>query len=127
MWLAGSIYFVIVFVFAFAFGAVRTLALEPRLGETAAVAIETPLLIGVIYFAARWVTQRMPLRPPALIGAGLFALLLQQVAEYTMVIAGGESVAAFVARYATPPGIMFALTLILYTIMPWLVGRKASE
>ena len=123
---AGLLYFMIVFAFAFAFGAVRTFLLEPRLGETMAVAMETPFLIAVMYFVARYVTRRFPLRARGLVGAGLIALALQQVAELALVYANGQGVRTYLAHFTTPPGMIFLAALIVFTLMPLVVGRKTK-
>lgn len=123
---AGLLYFMIVFAFAFAFGAMRTFLLEPRLGETAAVALEAPFLIAVMFFSARYVTQRISLDARGLLGAGLIALALQQVAELALVYANGETALGYLAHFATPPGMIFLAALIIFALMPFMVRRKTK-
>lgn len=122
---AGALYFGFVFVFAFGFGVVRTLALEPRLGEAWAVAIETPFLIAAMFAGARLTTARSGLAAKELLGAGLFALLLQQIAELAMVYASGETAGDYLRHFATVPGMVFLGALIAFALMPLIVGRKA--
>lgn len=123
MWRAGGLYFAIVFAFAFVFGVVRRLMLEPRFGEDMAVAAETPFLIAVMFFSARWITQRIALPPLELLGMGAFALALQQIAELGLVYAGGETVGDYLAHFGTPAGMLFLVALIAFALMPWIVGR----
>ena len=103
MWRWGGLYFAIVFAFAFGFGTVRTLALEPALGKDWAVAIEAPFLVAVMAFAARWM-RRAGLGLWELLGAGVFALVLQQCAEVALVLARGQSLSDYARSFATPAG-----------------------
>jgi len=43
---AGALYALIVFLIGFIFGTVRVLLLAPRLGEIAAVVLETPVMLA---------------------------------------------------------------------------------
>lgn len=123
--LAGSAYFAVVFAAAFAFGAVRTFWVEPRVGETWAVAAEAPLLVAVMYLAARFVMSR--LRPPtgagALLGVGLFGLLLQQLAEFALVIAAGETVQSHLAYLTTAAGMIYLSALCVFVLLPLVMWR----
>jgi len=44
---AGCVYALVVFMFGFAFGAVRILLVVPRLGETVAALLELPFILLV--------------------------------------------------------------------------------
>lgn len=126
MWRAGGLYFAIVFAFAFVFGAVRRFMLEPRFGADFAVAAETPFLIAVMYFSARWITRRIALPPRQLLAMGLFALALQQVAELGLVFSSGQTVGDYLAHFTTPAGMIFLAALIVFALMPWIVGRQKN-
>ena len=123
--LAGSAYFAAVFVAAFAFGAVRTFWLEPLVGETWAVAAEAPLLVAAMYFAARFVVPRT--RPPtsagALLSVGLFGLVLQQMAEFALVMAAGETVQSHLAYLTTIAGLIYLSTLCVFVVLPLVLWR----
>lgn len=122
---AALIYFAAVFVAAFAFGTVRTLLLEPRIGETLAVACEAPFLVLVIYLAARHVVPRA--NPPrtaiALVVVGLVGLLFQQIAEFALVLFAGETVASHIAYLGTPAGMIYLTILAVFVAMPFLLLR----
>jgi hypothetical protein len=125
---AGSIYFAIVFVIAFAFGTVRTLVLEPQLGETLAVACEAPFLVAAMFFVSRWVAPR--LRAPSmarLLYVGLVGLVLQQIAEIALVLASGETLAQHGAYLRTPAGMIYLSALAAFVIMPNLVWRTRKR
>lgn len=98
--------------------------LEPRFGADMAVAAETPFLIAVMYFSARWITQRIALSPMRLLGMGVFALALQQIAELGLVYASGDTVGGYLAHFRTPAGMIFLAALIAFALMPWIVGRS---
>lgn len=128
MWralLAGGAYFASVFVAAFAFGAVRTFFLEPRIGETLAVATETPFLVAAMYLSARHIVPRF--RPPtnagALLGVGAFGLALQQVAEFGLVMAAGETVQSYLAYLTTIAGGIYLAALAVFLILPLVLWR----
>jgi len=116
-----------VFIFAFAFGAVRRLVLEPEFGELIAVSIETPMLIVVMAFAARWVTQRIALSRGGLMGMGAFALALQQGAELALVYWSGQTARDYLAHFLTPPGIVFLGALIVFALMPVVIGHRKEK
>lgn len=123
---AGAMYFAIVFVIAFGFGVVRTLMLEPRIGETAAVALEVPLLIAAFVFAARFVLRRFQqIRGVGpLLLMGLIAVLLQQSAELGMVVLSGETLASHLAYLSTLPGRLYLSAVVVFTFAPLALGWR---
>lgn len=125
---AGAIYFAIVFVIAFALGTVRTLVLEPRLGETLAVACEIPLLVAAMLFVARWVVPRVAAPSTArLLYVGLIGLALQQIAEIALVLASGETLAEHGAYLRTPAGMLYLSGLAAFVIMPNVAWRTRKR
>jgi len=58
-WLTVSaVYFALVFAAGFVFGTVRVWWLVPRFGVRLAELTELPLMLAVVFFAARWVSRR---------------------------------------------------------------------
>jgi hypothetical protein len=55
---AATVYFLALFATGFAFGTVRVLVVEPRLGALAATASEVPLMLIAAYFICRWTIRR---------------------------------------------------------------------
>jgi hypothetical protein len=51
---AGALYALIVFLIGFILGTIRVLLIVPRLGETAAVMLETPVMLAASWFVCRW-------------------------------------------------------------------------
>lgn len=126
---AGFLYFAIVFVFAFAFGTVRTLVLAPAIGELLAVLCEAPLLIAVIAFAApqaqRW--ARLEPNTGALLAMGATGLLFQQAAEVALVLAGGERLSDHLAYLRTAPGLVYLALLGVFLVMPLILSAAARK
>lgn len=129
---AGGVYFAIVFVAAFALGTVRTLWLEPAIGEMWAVACETPFLIGAMVFGAYEAPRRVKLARETglLLGMSLFGLLLQQIAEIALVLSASETIAMHLDYLRTPAGMIYAADLVVFVITPlvlWRNGKGADQ
>jgi hypothetical protein len=80
---SGAVYFGIVFLVGFALGALRTLVIAPRLGETVAVLLEAPLILTVSWFVATWCVEyfKVPASPLARLAMGGWAFALLMAAE----------------------------------------------
>jgi hypothetical protein len=125
---AGAIYFAIVFVIAFALGTVRTLVLEPRLGETLAVACEIPFLVTAMFLASRWIVPRLGAPSTMrLLYVGLLGLALQQIAEIALVLGSGETLAEHGAYLRTPAGMLYLSGLAAFVIMPNVAWRTRKR
>jgi len=124
---SACLYFVIVFGVGFLLGPIRVLWLEPRLGTAFAVALEAPFLLAAMIFAARrvpkWVGLNATLGSLAAMGVG--ALILQQIADFTVAIglrhmSAGEQI----AYLATPAGLIYTGAVIAFAAMPVLVNVR---
>ncbi len=124
--LAGSLYFGAVFAAGFVLGAVRVLVLLPRLGETAAVALELPVMLLLSWFVCRRVVDRFGI-PPAfshrlVMGGTAFGLLM--LAEMGLsVLAFGRSMPEHLMHYATLAGLLGLAGQIAFAAFPALQGR----
>lgn len=80
---AGAVYFAIVFSAAFFMGALRTLVVAPRLGETPAVLLEAPVILVVSWHVAKWCVARFeaPTAPISRLPMGGVAFALLMIAE----------------------------------------------
>ncbi len=126
---AGALYFVMVFAVGFALGPVRVLWLEPVLGKTIAVLIESPALVLAMVFAARLAPRwtRMRGNWAAYLTVGVLALVFQQIADLAVGFGlRGMTLRDQIAYFATPPGYIYVVTLIIFAIMPLAVRRKAE-
>ena len=72
---AGLLYFALTFGAGFVLGPLRILVLVPRVGERAAELMELPVMVGLSWLAARWVTRRLavPSSTGARVGMGVLA------------------------------------------------------
>jgi hypothetical protein len=84
--LAILLYFGVVFGAGFLLGPIRVVWLEPRLGLIVAAACEAPFLLMAMLVAARWVPRVLNIRrePKTLILVGIGALVLLQIADFTV-------------------------------------------
>jgi hypothetical protein len=125
--LAAALYFAIVFVVGFLLRPIRVLWLEPTLGTTAAVACETPFLLGTMIVAARWTPRRLGLSLDSLLLVlmGIGALLLQQVADFALGIGLRRMSPLSNWRISRRlAGAIYAALLLVFATMPVLVNRR---
>lgn len=104
---AGAVYFALIFAAGFALGTLRVLLIAPRLGETAAVALEIPVMLGLCWLAAGAALARLPVAPRRLprLAMGGTALALLLAAELGLsLFAFGRDLAGHLGHYATWPG-----------------------
>ena len=59
---AGALYAVIIFLIGFILGTIRVLLVAPHLGETTAVIIEAPIILGASWFVCRLCVDRLEVR-----------------------------------------------------------------
>jgi hypothetical protein len=120
---AAAFYFVIVFAVGLLLGPPRVLWLEPWLGKTLAVALETPFLIAAMWFGARAAPRWAGVRGgwATHLGIGLTALVFQQIADLAVGFGlRGMTLTDQLAYFSTPPGYIYAFSLVLFTTMPLL-------
>ena len=125
--LASLGYFLLVFFAGFILGVIRILLLVPVLDERYAELLEMPLMLLVIYFSARVIVQRFALLTPqtAYLTVGVIALGLLLTVEFTVVLGlRGISLREYFAMRDPVSGTAYAISLIVYTLMPFLLARK---
>jgi hypothetical protein len=121
----GFVYFAAIFTLAFALGVARTLILAPRLGATAGVFLEIPILLIASWLLARQLVRHRSFAfvDRAAIGAIAFALTMVSEA----VLAGairGQSLAEWVRDLATPLGLVGLCGQLGFAMMPLLAGAR---
>lgn len=119
-------YFALVFGAGFLLGILRVFWLAPVLGARAAELAETPVMLIVIFFAARWIAKRFaaPSSATVRLGIGLIALVCLLAVEFTVVLwLQGITIRESIANRDPVSGAVYAASLILFALMPLLVGR----
>jgi hypothetical protein len=123
---SALLYFALVFGAGFALALIRIPLLVPHMGVRAAELIEMPFMLMVIYFAARWIVRRMPAPAArtARLVVGVLALGLLLLAEFTLVPwLQGLSVREAIASRDPVSGAAYAMSLVVFALMPLLVAR----
>ena len=121
---AGLAYFILVFAAGFALGVVRVGWVVERFGERSAELAEAPLMMLVVFLAARWVVKRFRLPPAAgpRLGAGFLALALLLACELTVVLTlRGLTLEQYVESRDPLAGAVYVISLLLFGLMPALL------
>jgi hypothetical protein len=118
---AGVSYFALVYLAGFILGTVRVLLIAPCLGETAAVLLETPIILAASWIASRWCTaefavQANPL-PRLLMGGIAFALLITGELGVSVFVFGRSWEGALTA-FRSPPGIVGLSAQAAFELFP---------
>ena len=113
-------------------GALRVLFVTPRLGATAAVLAELPLMLTASWIACRCITHRMSVapRPSARLamGAGAFALLML-VETVVGMTAFGQTPATQIAALREVAGLIGLGGQVMFALFPLIqlrISRRAS-
>ena len=126
---SSAAYFAMVFGAGFVFGTVRVMWLVPMVGVRVAELAELPLMLAVVFFAARWVNRRFLTERDQstrlTVGVVAFALLL--LAELTLgVTLGGLTPKEVFLNHDPVSGTAYYLSLCVFALMPWCLGRMGS-
>jgi hypothetical protein len=127
--ICSLIYFIFVFSAGFILGTFRVLLLVPEVGERHAELIEMPLMLIVIYLSAKYVVYRFSKlnNATAYLHAGIFALALLLLIEFTLVLGLRDvSFAEYISSRDPISGTAYALSLIIYSLMPYIIAKKTS-
>ena len=127
---AGLCYFLGVFAVAFCLGAVRTVAIETRVGATIAVLLETPIILVVSWWVSTLCIRRFDVGAAAadrvLTGAIAFTVLM--LAEFTLSVAlFDRSPADYAATFVSASGAIGLLAQIAFAAIPWLQSRVSDD
>ena len=126
---AGVAYFALVFAAGFVFGSIRVPFLVPRVGERIAELIETPFMFVVVVAAARFISRRyaLPTQTAIRLVVGFIGLALLVAAEFALAaILQQRSPGEFIASRDPVSGPVFALMLVLFALMPFILGQLQS-
>jgi hypothetical protein len=117
---AGALYAIIVFLLGFILGTIRVLLLAPRLGETIAVIVEAPIILGASWFVCRWCVSRLDVRRavPARSLIGLVAFLVLMSAEVGMGAVFGRPLGDQLAAYGSLAGAIGLAAQVIFAMFP---------
>lgn len=124
---AGVFYFALVFGAGFVLGPMRILWVVPRFGVRMAELLETPIMLVVTIFAARWIVRRLavPFTAVSRLGMGFVALSLLLAAEFTLVLwLRALSISEYLSSRDPVSGTVYYVMLGAFAIMPLLVDRR---
>lgn len=124
---AGFLYASSAFAIGFVFGAIRVLQVAPRLGETVAVLLEAPFMLGVSWMLSRWSASRYGVltnfKTALLMGAIAFALLM--VAEFaTAVWLFAQTARSYFIGFASLPGAIGLIAQLCFASFPVLQSSR---
>jgi hypothetical protein len=126
---AALAYFATVFGLGFALGTMRVLLIAPRIGETAAVMLELPVMLAASWVAAGWCVRRfaVPASAGARLAMGLLAFALVMVAELALaVLLFGQSPAQHLDAYRHFAGAIGLSAQLAYALFPTLRRGEAG-
>lgn len=126
---AGILYFLIVFGIGFLLGLARVLFLVPLTGERYAELTEMPLMLVAVYFTAGYIVRRFSdtTNHTGYLFAGIIALFLMLLAELTLVLGlRGITLAEYFSSRDIVAGSFYSVSLIIFTIMPYLLSKYGS-
>jgi len=127
---AGLAYFALAFAAGFAFGVVRVGWVAGHIGERSAELAEAPLMLLVVYLAARWVVKRFDLPRAAgpRLAVGVLALTLLLACELTVVLAlRGLTFGDYLASRDPVAGSVYIVSLLLFALMPALLLLSGNQ
>lgn len=121
VFLAGAAYAGTVFAIGLVLGTLRVLALQPLLGELAAVLMELPLILAASWVLCGWLMRRfiVPHRFSTRVALGAVALAVLLGLEWTLASSAfGRSAVEILAGYRSLPGALGLLAQLGFAALP---------
>lgn len=120
----GAVYAALTFLAGAVLGTLRVVLIAPRIGETLAVLLELPVMVGLSWAMAGTILRRSGLRrgrPRLVMGAAGFAVLM--TAEFALSLAMGQPWHGFLAGFARPAGALGLAGQLVFAAIPVLRCR----
>lgn len=119
-----------VFGVGFLLGPIRIFLVVPRLGTRTAELLEAPIMLAVTVVSARWIVRRLAV--PADSGTrlimGAISLVLILFAEVALVVwLRGLPLLEYLAARDPVSGAVYYLCLLVFALMPLIVGRSSPN
>ncbi|HRL76757.1 MAG TPA: hypothetical protein PK440_18635 [Candidatus Accumulibacter phosphatis] len=97
----------------------RTLLLVPRVGETAAVLVELPIMLGASWLICGRILRRSPLSPGEAVVTGACAFVLLMIAELSLsVLLAKRTLPAHLALYSETAHLLGLAGQIVFALFP---------
>jgi len=123
---AATTYFALVFGAGLILGPIRVLFIVPRFGVRVAELMEYPIMLVVIVVAARWLVRKFHIAAESLL-VGLLALGFMIAFEFTVVLwLRGLTLTEYFRERDPVSGVVYYLMLLMFAVMPFLIGRRFS-
>lgn len=125
---AGAVYALAAFLIGFVIGAIRVTLIVPRLGETAAVCLEAPIMLALSWQVSRWSAARfnVPNGFMPRLGMGLVAFTALMALEFALALAFGRPPAQYLATFTSIPGAIGLATQAAFAFIPLLQAFKTK-
>ena len=123
---AGVVYFLVMFGIGWILGPIRELWVVPRFGRLTGVLLEAVIMLAAMAVSARWVIRRFHVKSTfgSTISMGLVAFGILLPAELAGVVwVRGLSLDEYLASFATAPGLVSLLMVVLFAAVPTIVMR----
>ena len=124
---AGALYFILVFGAGFFLGIIRLRWAVPRFGVRFSELAETPVMVLVTIFSARWTVKRLavPFSPRSRLGMGIVAFALLLTTEFTLVLLLRHmSISEYLANRDPVSGTVYYVMLGVFAVMPLFVTYR---
>jgi hypothetical protein len=122
------VYFALVFGTGFLLGTIRVLVLEPVVGERTAELMEMPIMLAVVFLAARFTVSKWGRTRKVALAFGLLALLLMILSEIGVVavllIGASESTSLSIEGRDPVTSTVYAISLLIFGLLPYLLYPK---
>jgi len=120
---AGIVYALAVFALGFALGAIRLLLVSPRIGATAAVLAETPVILTASWWLSALCSKQFSVEPSApsriLMGAVAFIALMCLEIGLSMAVFG-RSIGQYLVSFRSWPGAIGLAAQVCFATIPLL-------
>ena len=124
---AGTAYFLALFVLGFVLGAIRVIFVVPRFGQLAATFAEVPVMLAAALFTCRWAIARwqVPCSRATRWAMALWFLALLFAFETLLGAAlFGRTATEQWAALAAPAGLLGLSAQIIAALLPVFIGRR---
>ncbi|MGI9426364.1 MAG: hypothetical protein ACR2PA_24510 [Hyphomicrobiaceae bacterium] len=125
---AGASYFAVVMAAGFVLGVIRILVLVPSVGESAAVAVELPVMLVFCWYVCGFLVRTFAVPRSAMprLSMGILAFVLLMIAEVGLsVFLFERSLADHLRHVGSTPGLMGFAGQVAFALFP--VVQMASE